>query len=405
VKFSSFFLKFIENDQDSGISESFERFVWRHAFIPFPETHPTLDKYIGEGHLVKRKKRGLLQRICRILGVFESMEQKFVLHGRGTLIYANGLVYEGYLEENQRNGYGILMTGKTVVRANFKNDMAKFGAVHYLNGGHWYEGGLNNTFQKHGKGTLHSVEMRDIDAGTRNAFCDGEWQNDKRTAASVIKMFEFIWSQPADSNLVHEPWFKSFMTQVSCVVNCRDLVSSRGWKDSESNLPGTKSNPYHPAFEQNINADQNWMQLVTVGKFNVYERLPIPPPDHNYETKSLYELLRPAVPTSVSDDDIRQLIDLADKALEKNLDSQPDAMSVVTNADLSPVQAQSIAIYTCELKKKPSVYGLFNEAIRSLDAEQIGPWSSYAAMFQSAIDKLKAPPPTYPDASPKFTVV
>jgi hypothetical protein len=396
VKFSRFFLKFIEHDQVSGISGSFDHFVWSHAFIPFPETHPTFDKYIGEGHLVERKKHGLLQRICRVLGVFEGVEKKFVLHGRGTLIYANGFVYEGYLEKNQRNGYGILMTGKMLISAKFKEDMAKHGVVHYLNGGHWYEGGLNNTFQKHGKGTLHCVEMRDIDAGVRKAFCDGDWQNDKRTAANVLKMFEFIFSQPEDSTLVHEPWFKTYMAQVSCVVNCRDLVSTPEWKNSESNLPGTKSNPY-PAFEQKVNADQNWMQLVTVGKFDVSQPLPIPPPDQNYETKSLFELLRQAL--SVSDDTIRQLVDLADKVLDS-----PDSRSFVTNADLSPVQAQSIAVYTCEYMEK-SVYDLLNEAIRSLDTEQIRPWSSFLAVLQSAIHKLKAPPPTYPDASPKFSVV
>jgi hypothetical protein len=331
-------------------------FGFRHAYFPFPKTDPTFDKCIGEGRL----------------------EKKFVPHGRCTMIYADGFVCEGCWKDNQRQGIGFLMTGKTLIIATFDRDGASSGLVDYLNG-NWYEGDFNKIFQKHGKGTLHSVEMRDLHAGVRNAFCvNVEWQNDKRTAANVVKMFEFIWSH---SNLVHEPWFESFMTQVSCVVNCRDLVNTEEWKNSLSNLPGTNLNPF-PAFEQNVHADQNWMQLVTF--------------------ITMYELLRPLLCMSIaSSDDICEIIHESDAKIKS-----PDASLFVANAKLSHVQAQSIYIFTSNL-----MYEGFLEELRSLVPERIRPWEPFLHTFQNAHDKLEAPPPMFsspldPDASPKlFTVV
>ncbi len=368
VEFSSFFLP-VEGHQG-----------WTHNFIPYLRRHRDFDKYIGE---------------------FDLVDKKCVLKGSGTMVYSNGDVYEGDWKDNQRDGYGSVMTGDKLILATFEKDMAKSGVVYYLNGGYRYEGGLNETLQKHGAGELLSVEMRDVDARVRDALCVGEWQNDKRTAANVIKMFEFIWSEPAGSNLVHEPWFKSYMTRVTCVVNCRDLVSSRDWQESRKKLPGTESN-CHPGFElANVKADQNWMQLVTVGKFHVSQPLPIPPPDKNYEAKSIYDLLRQALSTSVSDDDIKAAIDETVNVLKKQ-----HAVSFVEGADLSPGEAQCLTIYTTNF-----LYEQLGKAMLSLDTEQIRPWSPYLHMVQSALDKLHSPAPTHssplnPDASPKlFTVV
>jgi hypothetical protein len=174
-------------------------------------------------------------------------------------------------------------------------------------------------------------------------------------------------------------------------------------------LPALLQRCWHRDAAMRIRVTELACELAALDQTPLSEPLPIPAPDAGYESLSMFQLIRPALPpgTVVT---IKNATFTADDALihrfiteaDSKCRSSQEILLLMTQRSVTLIEAQSIFIYTSEL-----MYSDFTAAFRSQDAARIQRWSNFAHTLQSGLRKLEAPPPTFPKrpAVPEFTVV
>jgi serine/threonine protein kinase len=174
-------------------------------------------------------------------------------------------------------------------------------------------------------------------------------------------------------------------------------------------LPALLQRCWHRDAAMRISVTELACELAALDQTPLSEPLPIPAPDAGYESLSMFQLIRPALPpdtvVEIGTDRFRAddaLINLFVAEADSKCRSSQEILLLMTQRSVTLIEAQSIFIYTSEL-----MYKDFTAAFRSQDAARIQRWSNFALTLQSGLRKLEAPPPTFPKrpAVPEFTVV
>jgi serine/threonine protein kinase/GTPase SAR1 family protein len=130
---------------------------------------------------------------------------------------------------------------------------------------------------------------------------------------------------------------------------------------------------------------------------HLLQPLELPSPSHGYQSMSMFDILRGAMPATTSDADISAVVALAAAKCQT-----PGARFLMKQRNMTEVEGQSIYIYTTDL-----IYADFTAAFRSLQTSEILRWSNYSCTLHSALEKLEAPQPMHPKLPrrPEFVVV
>ena len=125
--------------------------------------------------------------------------------------------------------------------------------------------------------------------------------------------------------------------------------------------------------------------------------LELPSPTQGYQSMSMFDILRDALPPAKTDAEIAAQVALAAAKCQT-----PAARFLMQQCSITEVEGQSIYIYTSNF-----VYKEFTAAFRSLQTCEIQRWSNYAFTLRSALSKLETPQPTHPKPPhrPEFFVV
>jgi hypothetical protein len=130
---------------------------------------------------------------------------------------------------------------------------------------------------------------------------------------------------------------------------------------------------------------------------HLLQPLELPSPSHGYQSMSMFDILRAALPATTADAEISAAVALAAAKCQT-----PAARFLMQQSNMTEVEGQSIYIYTSNF-----VYKEFTAAFRSLQTSEIRRWSNYSCTLHSALGKLEAPQPTHPKPPqrPEFVVV
>lgn len=178
--------------------------------------------------------------------VFEgSADTKFNPKGEGKILYKNGDVYQGEIEENKRNGFGVFSSGKDEKRfyyeGGWENDRCSgFGEAEFVEG--WYYSGnwLDNAFEGHGTLTAENFRYSgNWKGGKKNGFgtlligesrFDGEFKDDRLHGEGVMNyangdVYDGEWSFSC-----HEGYGEYYWADGSCYLG--------EWEDNLQNGDG-----------------------------------------------------------------------------------------------------------------------------------------------------------------------
>jgi serine/threonine protein kinase len=126
---------------------------------------------------------------------------------------------------------------------------------------------------------------------------------------------------------------------------------------------------------------------------HLLQPLELPNPSHGYQSMSMFDILRAALPATTADAEISAAVALAAAKCQT-----PAARFLMQQSNMTEVEGQSIYIYTTDL-----IYADFTAAFRSLQASKVQIWSNYASTLRSALSKLPMRP-KLPGASEFFVV-
>ena len=126
---------------------------------------------------------------------------------------------------------------------------------------------------------------------------------------------------------------------------------------------------------------------------HLLQPLELPNPSHGYQSMSMFDILRAALPATTADAEISTAVALAAAKCQT-----PAARFLMQQSNMTEVEGQSIYIYTTDL-----IYADFTAAFRSLQASKVQIWSNYASTLRSALSKLPMRP-KLPGASEFFVV-
>lgn len=103
------------------------------------------------------------------------------MHGRGKLVFPDGIVYEGDFEHNQMNGTGVYSwpSGAVYEGSVLHGRREGFGRLSFTNSEAVYEGEWNNGV-RHGVGTLYTN-------ASRSSYYRGQWLNDQKHGVGMMR--------------------------------------------------------------------------------------------------------------------------------------------------------------------------------------------------------------------------